>query len=243
MCRRWRSAQPNTGSRTVTIPTLPAGIYYLFACADDTKLAIESSESNNCNAADTRITVGAIPIVLTYETTVDLVNSEVTFQVIFRGPRKFNRATTSYNSTSTPIRLFREVDSTLTVTRLPQRFELSGATSIERRFVTRVSMVCRPLVTDTGFSRFPVLNADGSVTHYLHIKDGLRHDGTSDQPLPASALRPTVRLSDDTALDDALTAMRRSRAHLAAAVAADGTTTGVATMADILKQLIGTSRA
>ena len=59
---------------------------------------------------------------------------------------------------------------------------------------------------------------------------------------PPSARRPVALLPDDLPLDDALTAMRRSRTHLAAAVAADGTTTGVATMADILKQLIGTSR-
>ena len=38
------------------------------------------------------------------------------------------------------------------------------------------------LLTDTGYSRFPILNADGSVTHYLHIKDGLRHDSARDQP-------------------------------------------------------------
>ena len=37
--------------------------------------------------------------------------------------------------------------------------------------------------------------------------------------------------------------MRRSRTHLAALIASDGTTTGVATMADILQRLIGTRRA
>jgi CBS domain containing-hemolysin-like protein len=97
------------------------------------------------------------------------------------------------------------------------------------------------LVADTGYSRFPVRNADASVTHYLHIKDGLQHGDTRDQPLPPSARRAIAVIPADTPLDDALTAMRRSRTHLAAAVDADGSTTGVATMADILKQLIGTS--
>jgi len=95
------------------------------------------------------------------------------------------------------------------------------------------------LVTDSGFSRFPVRNADNTVTTYVHIKDALEHDGDPDRPLPSSAQRPIALLPDDTPLDDALTAMRRSRTHLAAAIAADGTTTGFATMADILKQLIG----
>jgi len=98
------------------------------------------------------------------------------------------------------------------------------------------------LVSDTGFSRFPVLNADATVTHYLHVKDGLHHGTARDQPLPRAAWRPIARISNDTPLDDALTAMRRSRTHLAVAIGPDGTATGVATMADILKQLIGTHR-
>src|SRR5215211_308679 len=97
------------------------------------------------------------------------------------------------------------------------------------------------LATTSGFSRFPVLNADTTVTHYLHIKDGLDHGDGRHRPFPPSALRPIALLPADTPLDDALTAMRRSRTHLAAALADDGTTTGLATMADILNQLIGPS--
>ena len=97
------------------------------------------------------------------------------------------------------------------------------------------------LVADTGYSRFPVRNADGSLTHYLHIKDGLQHDTARDQPLPPSARRPITRLAADTPLDDALTAMRRRRTHVAAAVDTNGNVTEIGTMADILNQLIGTT--
>jgi subtilase family serine protease len=47
----------NTGARVVTIPTLPAGAYYLLACADGTKLAVESNEGNNCKHAAATITI------------------------------------------------------------------------------------------------------------------------------------------------------------------------------------------
>jgi subtilase family serine protease len=47
----------NTGSRVVTIPTMPSGTYYLLACADDTKLAIESNEANNCRHSAATITI------------------------------------------------------------------------------------------------------------------------------------------------------------------------------------------
>ena len=42
----------------VTVPasTTP-GDYYLLACADDTALVVEASESNNCEASTTRVTV------------------------------------------------------------------------------------------------------------------------------------------------------------------------------------------
>ncbi len=47
----------NTGSRVVTIPTIAAGTYYLLACADDTKLAVESNEGNNCRHAAATVTI------------------------------------------------------------------------------------------------------------------------------------------------------------------------------------------
>jgi len=48
----------NTNPVTVTVPgTTPAGTYYLFACADDTKVVAETSETNNCIAAQSTIVV------------------------------------------------------------------------------------------------------------------------------------------------------------------------------------------
>ncbi|HEY8515532.1 MAG TPA: S8 family serine peptidase [Candidatus Binatia bacterium] len=48
----------HTGSKSVKIPaaTVP-GSYYVLACADDTKTSAETSESNNCAASSSKITV------------------------------------------------------------------------------------------------------------------------------------------------------------------------------------------
>ena len=48
-----------TGSTlTVTIPsTMPLGLYYLLACADDIGLVTELDESNNCRASASRVSV------------------------------------------------------------------------------------------------------------------------------------------------------------------------------------------
>ena len=49
----------STGAVMVTIPTAtPAGNYFLLACADDTKVNIELSETNNCIASMTAMNVG-----------------------------------------------------------------------------------------------------------------------------------------------------------------------------------------
>jgi subtilase family serine protease len=47
-----------SGSKTVTIPgTMPAGVYYLVACADDTNLNVERDELNNCRASTTTTSI------------------------------------------------------------------------------------------------------------------------------------------------------------------------------------------
>ncbi|MDX6345531.1 MAG: magnesium and cobalt exporter, family [Streptomyces sp.] len=95
------------------------------------------------------------------------------------------------------------------------------------------------LAAESGFSRFPVADADGRVLGYLHVKDAL--DAASrDRPFPLSALRPITRVRAAVPLDDVLAAMRASRAHLAAVVDEEGRGIGLVTMEDVLKELVGT---
>jgi CBS domain containing-hemolysin-like protein len=94
------------------------------------------------------------------------------------------------------------------------------------------------LAARSGLSRFPILDNDGTVSGYLHIKDVLAHDDARHQPFPPSAIRPIARVPQDTPLDDVLAAMRQSRSHLAVTTTTDGTTTGLVTMQDILKDFV-----
>ncbi|WP_128976176.1 hemolysin family protein [Streptomyces roseicoloratus] len=90
----------------------------------------------------------------------------------------------------------------------------------------------------SGFSRFPVVDADHGILGYLHVKDAL--DITPrDLPFPVSAMRPIARVRAATPLDDVLTAMRRSRTHLAAVLDEDGRLAGLVTMEDVLRELVG----
>ncbi|MFF8601027.1 hemolysin family protein [Streptomyces sp. NPDC015232] len=90
----------------------------------------------------------------------------------------------------------------------------------------------------TGFSRFPVVDEGRRILGYLHVKDAL--DVTPrDLRFPVTALRPIARVRAATPMDDVLTAMRRSRTHLAAVIDEDGKLAGLVTMEDVLRELVG----
>ncbi|MFE5855976.1 MULTISPECIES: hemolysin family protein [unclassified Streptomyces] len=95
------------------------------------------------------------------------------------------------------------------------------------------------LSAESGFSRFPVIDTGRNILGYLHVKDAL--DATPrDVAFPVTAMRPIARVRGTTPLDDALTAMRRSRTHLAAVLDEDGRPEGLVTMEDVLRELVGT---
>ncbi|MEV4945751.1 hemolysin family protein [Streptomyces sp. NPDC053755] len=94
------------------------------------------------------------------------------------------------------------------------------------------------LAAESGFSRFPVVDAGRGILGYLHVKDAL--DAVPrDLPFPVSAMRPIARVRAATPMDDVLTAMRRSRTHLAAVLGDDGKLAGLVTMEDVLRELVG----
>ncbi|MGK5532969.1 hemolysin family protein [Streptomyces sp. URMC 129] len=90
----------------------------------------------------------------------------------------------------------------------------------------------------SGFSRFPVTGPGSTVLGFLHVKDALGA-ASRDRPFPRDALHPVVRVRLETLLDDALTAMRAARTHLAAVTSGRGTLLGFVTMEDVLAELVG----
>ncbi|AVH60169.1 MULTISPECIES: hemolysin family protein [Streptomyces] len=94
------------------------------------------------------------------------------------------------------------------------------------------------LSAETGFSRFPVVDEGRRIVGYLHVKDAL--DATPrDVPFRVGDIRPIARVRESTPMDDVLTAMRRSRTHLAAVMGTDGRLAGLVTMEDVLRELFG----
>ncbi|MGW2514184.1 hemolysin family protein [Streptomyces scopuliridis] len=112
---------------------------------------------------------------------------------------------------------------------------------LERVVTTRLGITPEGLervAAETGFSRFPVVDTSRRILGYLHVKDAL--DAVPrDGPFPVQGMRAIARVRATTPMDDVLTAMRRSRTHLAAVEDEEGRLEGLVTMEDVLRELVG----
>ncbi|MFD8735036.1 hemolysin family protein [Streptomyces sp. NPDC059618] len=112
---------------------------------------------------------------------------------------------------------------------------------VERVVYARVGVTpeeLERLSADSGFSRFPVVDDGRRIVGYLHVKDAL--DAVPREvPFRVEDMRQIARVRESTPMDDVLTAMRRSRTHLAAVMGSDGRLTGLVTMEDVLRELFG----
>jgi CBS domain containing-hemolysin-like protein len=96
-------------------------------------------------------------------------------------------------------------------------------------------------VAQHGFSRYVLLDDEGEPTGYLHLKDviDLEETGEFTEPVPAKRIRRLGSIFQDTDLEDALAAMRRSGAHLARVFDESGSSQGVVFLEDVIEELVG----
>jgi CBS domain containing-hemolysin-like protein len=101
----------------------------------------------------------------------------------------------------------------------------------------------------TGYSRFPVEDdrADGAgapeLIGYLHIKDVLEPDESRRQrPVDDKWIRPFATVTPADPLHDALETLQRRGSHMARVVDLNGTTLGLATLEDVIEELVGEIR-
>lgn len=117
------------------------------------------------------------------------------------------------------------------------------------RAVPVASPDCGPTVgaledalAETGYSRFPVVDNDGTFIGYLHIKDVLSMVDERDTVLERSVIRPLPRVRDSLPLPDALSALRRSNSHLALVIDGADTVVAMVALEDLVEDLVGTVR-
>ncbi len=100
-------------------------------------------------------------------------------------------------------------------------------------------------VAKHGFSRYVIVDDSGEPVGYVHLKDVLRvaegpgsAAGAAAQ-IPAKRIHHMVPVLETTDLEDALALMRRAGRHLAQVRDANGRTTAVLFLEDIIEELIG----
>ncbi len=94
----------------------------------------------------------------------------------------------------------------------------------------------------TGYSRFPVVDADGQFLGFVHIKDMLDLVDHPGAVVSASAVRYLPRLAATVPLPDALSRLRANNSHLALLTGDDGEVCGMVALEDLVEDLVGTVR-
>jgi len=96
-------------------------------------------------------------------------------------------------------------------------------------------------VAEHGYSRYILTDDQGMPSGYLHLKDvmDLTAPGVFNAAVPAKRLRQLASVFRGSELEDALATMRRTGAHVARVFDAEGNTTGVLFLEDIIEELVG----
>jgi CBS domain containing-hemolysin-like protein len=115
----------------------------------------------------------------------------------------------------------------------------SSLTTVERG---ATAAAVEALCAATGYSRFPVTEGD-ELLGYLHIKDVLETDEERrERPVDDKWIRPFAPVRADALLHEALETLQRRGAHMARVVDAEGSTLGLATLEDVIEELVGEIR-
>lgn len=133
---------------------------------------------------------------------------------------------------------------------------LTGALGFGRRRLMEVAMPMSDVVTvprsatvadaertilESGHSRLVVTGRDRSdIIGFVHAKDLLTvADGERNRPLPLSRIRRVLVLEAERPLDEVVVSMRRARTHVSLVVDSAGAAVGLATLEDVLENLVG----
>ncbi|PIE99190.1 MAG: hypothetical protein CR979_03410 [Propionibacterium sp.] len=129
-----------------------------------------------------------------------------------------------------------------------------GDTLVKEVMVPRPDMVfissdatlrqCQSLALRSGFSRIPVTGEDSDdVVGVINLKDVSRRvfddpDSQNTQTV-VELMRPANFCPDSKPIDDLLQEMQRTRSHLVIVIDEFGGTAGLATIEDILEEIVG----
>lgn len=132
---------------------------------------------------------------------------------------------------------------------------LSGVLEFSDQLASEVSVPASQLVTvaqdvtpamieqrvaETGFSRFPVIDSDGEMAGYLHLKDVLKLPSADrDAPIPQALIRRLLPIDGRSDVGSVLELMQLHHAHLGVVGEPGTPERGVVFLEDVLEELVG----
>jgi CBS domain containing-hemolysin-like protein len=114
-----------------------------------------------------------------------------------------------------------------------------------------------PVIMESGYSRFPVEKSDSSAVegiiytkdvfaflarHEMSLDEATKGDGAGDSVLNTSVaelMKPPVFVPATARIDDLLKEFQKHRKHIAIVVDAHGSILGLATLEDLLEEIVG----
>jgi CBS domain containing-hemolysin-like protein len=97
-------------------------------------------------------------------------------------------------------------------------------------------------LSESGYSRFPVIDTKDRFIGYVHIKDVLASVDDPDAVIDPSVVRPLPLVSESMSLPSALSRLRRSNSHLALVTGVDEGVIAMVALEDLVEDLVGTMR-
>jgi CBS domain containing-hemolysin-like protein len=96
-------------------------------------------------------------------------------------------------------------------------------------------------IVKSGFTRIPVIEGDiDHVVGILNVKDLLKHQATSDNPLDVSKImREPYFVPENKKLDNLLQQFKRRKQHMAIIIDEHGGVSGLITLEDALEEIVG----
>jgi len=96
-------------------------------------------------------------------------------------------------------------------------------------------------IAESGFTRIPVITGDiDHVIGILNIKDLLKHQATSDEPVNVrEIMREPYFVPENKKLDNLLQQFKKRKQHLAVIVDEHGGVSGLITLEDALEEIVG----
>ena len=95
------------------------------------------------------------------------------------------------------------------------------------------------LITQTGFTRFPVQNSQGDIIGLINTKDLFKFHGKEKSFKLSSIIRPIIFAPETMKASTLEEKLKKSRIHLAAIVNEHGDFTGIVSLEDILEEIVG----